>query len=71
MNTVFQEACLRQKARYGSKAILFAASRIQSNPAAIHIVEEKGIRTREILATIAPIKKNGFAGPILDSKYHR
>ena len=43
--------------------MLFAASRIQSKLAAIHIELEKGIAIKAKLAIKAPIKKNGFLLP--------
>ena len=53
------------KARYGSNAILFAASSIHNKLAAIQILLEYGIATNAKLAIIAPTKKNGFLLPNL------
>ena len=51
------------KARYGSMAILFAASKIHSKLAAIKIELENGIITNATLEIKAPIRKNGFLRP--------
>ncbi len=46
-------------------AVLFAASRIHNNPAAIHNSLEKGKANRVKEHRIAPIKKKGFLLPHL------
>ena len=51
--------------------MLFAASRIQSKLAAIHIELEKGIAIKAKLAIKAPIKKTVFFFQILETRYHR
>jgi len=51
------------KARYGSIAMLFAASKIQSKLAAIKIELENGIAINATLEIKAPIRKKGFLRP--------
>ncbi len=45
------------KARNGSIVMLIEASRIQSSPAAIHTVDESGMKKSATLARIAPTRK--------------
>ena len=52
-------------ARYGSIAVLFAASSIHNNPAAIHNELLKGYTNKHKLQSNAPIKKKGFLLPNL------
>ena len=51
------------KARYGSMAVLFPASRIQSSPAAIQRELENGYIIRAMLQMSAPTKKYGLRRP--------